>query len=44
MEVGALARPLSTPPDRKVLRLGSDFADVLLIDAGFVTGGYPSMD
>ncbi|GAA4976987.1 pyrimidine reductase family protein [Streptomyces hyderabadensis] len=33
VEVGGLARPLSTPSDRKVLRLGSDLADVLLIGA-----------
>ncbi|CAM5264160.1 Pyrimidine reductase family protein OS=Streptomyces tendae OX=1932 GN=GUR47_31685 PE=4 SV=1 [Streptomyces tendae] len=33
VEIGGLARPLSTPPDRKVLRLGSDLADVLLIGA-----------
>ncbi|MEU7211989.1 MULTISPECIES: dihydrofolate reductase family protein [unclassified Streptomyces] len=33
VEVGGLARPLSTPPDRKVLQLGSDLADVLLIGA-----------
>ncbi|MFD5242430.1 hypothetical protein [Streptomyces tendae] len=33
MEVGGLARPLSTPPDRKVLRRCSDLADVLLIGA-----------
>ncbi|MET8733678.1 FAD-dependent oxidoreductase [Streptomyces tendae] len=44
VEVGGLARPLSTPPDRKVLRLDSDLADVLLIGTGFVTGGYPSVD
>ncbi|WP_084468609.1 pyrimidine reductase family protein [Nocardiopsis trehalosi] len=33
VEVGGKARPLSTPPDRKVLQLGSDLADVLLIGA-----------
>lgn len=31
VEVGGQARPLSTPPDREVLQLGSDLADVLLV-------------
>jgi riboflavin biosynthesis pyrimidine reductase len=33
VEVGGQARPLSTPPDREVLQLGSDLADVLLVGA-----------
>ncbi|WP_107059338.1 dihydrofolate reductase family protein [Streptomyces sp. NRRL F-5126] len=33
VELGGQARPLSTPPDREVLQLGSDLADVLLIGA-----------
>ncbi|MEU8799573.1 pyrimidine reductase family protein [Spirillospora sp. NPDC048819] len=37
VELGGRARPLSTPPDRKVLRLGADLADVLLIGATTAT-------
>lgn len=33
VEVGGQARKLSNPPDRQVLRLGSDLADVLLVGA-----------
>lgn len=33
VELGGQARELSTPPDRTVLRLGSDLADALLIGA-----------
>lgn len=33
VELGGQARGLSTPPDRTVLRLGSDLADVLLVGA-----------
>lgn len=33
VEVGGTARGLSNPPDRKVLRLGSDLADVVLVGA-----------
>jgi riboflavin biosynthesis pyrimidine reductase len=33
VELGGLARELSTPPDRAVLRLASDLADVLLVGA-----------
>lgn len=33
VELGGLARELSTPPDRTVLRLASDLADVVLIGA-----------
>jgi riboflavin biosynthesis pyrimidine reductase len=33
VEVGGRARRLSNPPDRKVLQLGSDLADVLLVGA-----------
>jgi riboflavin biosynthesis pyrimidine reductase len=33
VEIGGRARRLSTPPDRRVLRLGSDLADVLLVGA-----------
>lgn len=33
VETGGQARPLSNPPDRKVLQLGSDLADVVLVGA-----------
>lgn len=33
VELGGRARQLSNPPDRRVLRLGSDLADVLLVGA-----------
>lgn len=33
VELGGQARELSTPPDRTVLQLGSDLADVLLVGA-----------
>lgn len=33
VEVGGRARQLSNPPDQKVLKLGSDLADVLLVGA-----------
>jgi riboflavin biosynthesis pyrimidine reductase len=33
VQVGGKARRLSNPPDRRVLRLGSDLADVLLVGA-----------
>jgi riboflavin biosynthesis pyrimidine reductase len=33
VEVGGRARRLSNPPDRRVLQLGSDLADVLLVGA-----------
>ncbi|MGP4016856.1 dihydrofolate reductase family protein [Saccharopolyspora sp. 5N708] len=33
VEVGGRARQLSNPPDQKVLKLGSDLADILLVGA-----------
>lgn len=37
VEVDGIARPLSTPPDRVVLQLGTDLADVVLVGAGTAT-------
>lgn len=37
VEVDGIARPLSTPPDRVVLQLGTDLADVVLVGANTAT-------